>query len=159
MLNWRRGWVNLQWVYVNCDIYICNVCGVLVFQRSICNGRREWGQSAMGICTLCYICQVWCSIIQGIYAQLEEGVGSVCHGYMFILLDMKLMWCSGFPEIYAHLEGVGSVCHDDFSLCALYYICNCFGVVVLHRSIVNWRRGGQSPCQLTLDACYTIIPH
>ena len=25
-------------------------------------------------------------------------------------------------------------------ICAFYYICNCFGVVVLHRSTVNWRR-------------------
>ena len=31
-------------------------------------------------------------------------MGSVCHGYMCILLYMKLIWCSGFPEIYAQLE-------------------------------------------------------
>ena len=31
-------------------------------------------------------------------------MGSICHGYMCILLHMKLMWCSGFPEIYAQLE-------------------------------------------------------
>ena len=73
------------------------------------------------------------------------GLGSICHGYMYILLDMKLLWCSGFAEIYACLEGVESVCHDDFSICALYYICNCFDVVVLHRSIVNWRRGVNHP--------------
>ena len=73
-------------------------------------------------------------------------MGSICHGYMCILLYMKLIWCSGFPEIYAHLEeGVGSVCHDDLGICAFYYICNCFGVVVLHRSIVNWR-GKVSVC-------------
>ena len=41
---------------------------------------------------------------------------------------------------------MGSVCHDDFSICALYYIFNCFGVVVLHRSIVNWRMGMGSVC-------------
>ena len=35
------------------------------------------------------------------------GSGSICHRYMYILLDMKLICCSGFPEIYAHLEGVG----------------------------------------------------
>ena len=27
----------------------------------------------MGICALCYICQVWCSSSQGIYAQLTGG--------------------------------------------------------------------------------------
>ena len=73
-------------------------------------------------------------------------MGSICHGYMCILLYMKLMWCSGFPEIYACLEGVESVCHDDLGICAFYYICNCFGVVVLHTSIVNWRRGMGSVC-------------
>ena len=61
---------------------------------------------------------------------------------MCILLYIKLIWCSGFPEIYAQLEeGVGSVCHDDFSICALYDNCNCFGVVVLHRYTVDLRRG------------------
>ena len=29
---------------------------------------------------------------------------SICHGYMCILLYMKCIWCSGFPDIYAHLD-------------------------------------------------------
>ena len=28
---------------------------------------------------------------------------------------------------------MGSVCHDDLCICPLYCMCNCFGVVVLHR--------------------------
>ena len=48
----------------------------MVFQRSVLNWRREWGQSAMGICPLCYI-------------------------------YMKLIWCNGFPDIYAQLEEEG----------------------------------------------------
>ena len=56
----------------------------------------------------------------------------ICHGYVCILLHMKLISCSGFPEIYAQLEeGVGSVCHVDLGICALYYMCNwlwCSGV-------------------------------
>ena len=46
----------------------------MVLQRSMLDCG---GQSAIGICTLFYIyidlhemCQVWCSGIQGIYAQL-----------------------------------------------------------------------------------------
>ena len=40
---------------------------------------------------------------------------------------MKPSQCSGLPEIYSQLEeGMGSVCT---------------GVVVFHRSMVNWRRG------------------
>ena len=76
MLDWRRqGAVNLQWVYVHCAIYmcVCNVCGIMVFQRSILDWRRGWGQSAIGICALCHICQVWCNSVQGIYAQLTGG--------------------------------------------------------------------------------------
>ena len=49
------------------------------------------------------------------------------------MLYVKLMWCSGLPWIYGQLEeGVVSVSW------------NLFGVVVLHGSMVNWRRGCQS---------------
>ena len=48
-------------------------------------------------------------------------MGSVCHGYICILLYMKLIGCSGFSEIYAQLEeGVGSVCHGY--ICVFCYI-------------------------------------
>ena len=30
---------------------------------------------------------------------------AICHGYMCIVLYMKLIWCNGFAEIYARLEG------------------------------------------------------
>ena len=36
-------------------------------------------------------------------------MGSVCHGYMCILLYVTLIWCSGFPEIYGQLEEEGGV--------------------------------------------------
>ena len=66
---------------------------------------------------------IWCTGFPEIYGQLEEGgmgsvctgvvvfhksivdwwrgVGSICLGYMCILLYMKLIWCNGFPETYA----------------------------------------------------------
>ena len=37
--------------------------------------------------------------------------------------------------------GGGSACYDDLGIFVFYYVHNCFGVVVLHRSTVNWRRG------------------
>ena len=50
-----------------------------------CNGfpeiyaqlERGWGQSAMGICPLCYIYMklIWCNGFPDIYARLVEGVG------------------------------------------------------------------------------------
>ena len=47
---------------------------------------------------------IWCNGFPEIYAQLEEGAGSNCHGYMCIVLYMELLWCNGFPEIYGQLE-------------------------------------------------------
>ena len=69
-------------------------------------------------------------------------MGSICHGNMCILLYMKLIWCDGFPEIYARLEeGVGSVCTG---ICAYVYMLNMVGVVVFQRSMVDWRGWGLS---------------
>ena len=95
--------------------------------------------------SLGYICQVWCSGIQGIYARLTGGldlayvyvhcaiyetylvywflrdicsigggrVGSICHGYICIVLYMKLIWMN-------------------------VRMTQRFSVVVFHRSIVDW---------------------
>ena len=60
------------------------------------------------MCILLYVKLIWCSGFLEIYAQLDEGVGSVCHGYMCILLYMTLMWCSAVAKISGQLEeGVG----------------------------------------------------
>ena len=51
----------------------------------------------------------------------SRGVGSVYHGCMCILLCIKLVWCSGFPDIYAQLdEGVGG--QSAMGICAFSYI-------------------------------------
>ena len=65
------------------------------------------------------MCQVCCSSIQGIYAQLL-GV-SICHGHMCIVLYMKLIWCNGFAEIYASLEE-GGWGQSAMGICVLCYI-------------------------------------
>ena len=79
-------------------------------------------------------------------------MGSICHGYTWIVLYiyMKLLWCNGFVEIYAQLEGVGSICHSY--VCIVVYMkliwCNCFpgicasrcgkfGVVVFKAYMIN----------------------
>ena len=66
---------------------------------------------------------------------------SVCHGNMCILLLVKLIQCTGFSEIYAQLVAKvgGSVCHGY--KCILLYM-KLFKVVVLQRSMLNWRKGG-----------------
>ena len=77
----------------------------MVFQRSMVNWRRGWGQSAIGRCALCYIYLklIWCNGFPEIYAQLEEGgwgqsamgICALCYIYM------KFMWCNGFAQLYA----------------------------------------------------------
>ena len=48
-------------------------------------------------------------------------MGSVCHGYICILLYMKLIGCSGFSEIYAQLEeGVGQFAMVIYVYSAIY---------------------------------------
>ena len=46
--------------------------------------------------------------------------GSICQGYMCILLDVKLILCNGVAEIYAHLEeGWGQ---SVLGVCAFFYM-------------------------------------
>ena len=80
-----------------------------------------------------------CGIVVLQACLLNWGV-SICHGYMCIVLYMKLIWCNGFAEIYASLEeGVGSICHGY--MCIVLYM-NLFGVMVFQTSMLDWRREG-----------------
>ena len=54
--------------------------------------------------------------------------------YMCTPLYVKLIWCNGIPYIYCQLE-FGGTCM--LSICAFCYMCNLFGVMVFHTSIVN----------------------
>ena len=51
-------------------------------------------------------------------------MGSVCPGNMCIVLYMKLMWCTGFQEIYAQLEEGGRSAGRS-AKCELIYM-SCF---------------------------------
>ena len=69
-------------------------------------------------------------------------MGSISHGYICIVLYMKLMWCNGFPKIFAQLEeGVGSISHGY--MCIVLYISRSasrssrFGVVVFKASMFD----------------------
>ena len=91
-----------------CQGYMCivlyiNLCGVMVFQTSMLDYRRGWGQYAMGICALCYIYMklIWCHSFPDIYARLE-GV-HLPSVYMCILLYVKLIWCNGLTCTYGQL--------------------------------------------------------
>ena len=140
MVNWRReGGVNLLWVMVfqrsmldwrrggwgQSAMGICAFCylwqlfDVVVLHRYMLYWRRGvGGQSAMGICAFCYIWNLfWCNRFPEMYSQLEEGVRSICHAYLCILLYLKLIWCSGVALICAwwgvHLTEV----YVNFMIC------------------------------------------
>ena len=89
----------------------------------------------MGIYTFCYMCNRFgLVVLQGYMVHW----GSICHGYMCILLYMKLIWCSGVAEIYGQLEeGMGSVCHGYMYIFLYVQMIWC-SVVVLQRSMVHW---------------------
>ena len=60
-------------------------------------------------------------VLQRSMLKWMSVVESVCNGYMCILLYVQLIWCSGFPEIYAGLEeGVESICHGY--MCIFLYV-------------------------------------
>ena len=101
------------------------------------------------MCILLYVKCIWCSGIPYIYGQLEEGAlvyvhsaicetylvqwyfivqwsiggGYISPMYMCILLYVKLICCSGIPQIYGQLE------EGPWSMCILLYVkviwCSC----------------------------------
>ena len=53
-------------------------------------------------------------------SMLNWGV-LICYGYMCSVPYMELIWCHGFAEIYAWLEGGGD--QSAMGIYALLYIC------------------------------------
>ena len=92
----------------------------------------------MGIWYICILLYVKLLWCSGFPEISTPLRGYVCLWYMCILLYVKLIWCSGFPEIYALLEEGGP---SAFGICAFCYMQNLFGVVVFQRSMLDWRRG------------------
>ena len=83
------------------------------------------GPSAMGICAFCYMWDL--SGFNGvacIYGPLAEGF--ICHGYMCILLYMKLIGCNSFAWIYGQLAQ-GSICHGYMCILLCMKLTGCNG--------------------------------
>ena len=96
-----------------------------------CSGVSEiYGQfGGRGICAFFFMWH-WFSVV--VFQRSMVNWGIICHGYMCILLYVKLIWCSGVPEIYGQLGGTSTM-----GICAFFYMWNLFGVVVFQRSMVN----------------------
>ena len=97
------------------------------------------GPSDMCICIiLLYVKLSGCNGVSWIFDLLVGGLSAM--GICIIQLYVKLTGCNSFAWIYAWLEGL-----SDIGIYALCYMWNLFGVMVLHRSMLIWRRGwGQS---------------
>ena len=71
---------------------------------------------------------------------------------MYILLYVKLLWCSSISYIYGQFQG-GTFAHfvqwysidlwsiggGGLGICAFCYMLNFCGVMVFHTYMVNWR--------------------
>ena len=90
-----------------------------------------YSRKALSICAFCYMWNLFGVVV------FHTSIVNWRWGawYMCILLSVKLFWCSGIPYIYGQLDR--GTC--ALSICAFCYMLNVFGVVVFHRSMVNWR--------------------
>ena len=122
--------------------------------------EEGWGQSAIGICALCYIWNLFSAMVFQGSMLAWRGVGSICHGYMCILLYMKLFgvmvfhgsmvdWRRGWGQLTTDPCNTNTPHQSAQGICTWCYVWNWCGVVVFHGSMVNWRRGwGQSVMKL-----------
>ena len=97
------------------------------------SGQLEGGRSALSICAFCYMLNIFGLV--GFHRSMVHQQGGL--GHIYILLSVKLIWCSGIPYIYGQLDG-GTYA---LSISAFCYLLNVFRVLVFHRSVVIWKRG------------------
>ena len=117
--------------------YIGNLFGVMDFQKSM----LKWGGQIWAQCAFCYIGNLF-GVMDFQKSMLNWGANM---STMCILLYMKLIWCHGFPEIYARLEGVHWP--NMSTMCILLYR-KLIGVMVFQKSMLNWGAKYEQMCIL-----------
>ena len=93
----------------------------------------------MCICACFYMWNLFSVVV--LHGSMIDWRGvSTCHVYMYMLLYVKLIWCSGVAWIYDQLRG-GSICH--VYICMLLYVklIWCSGI---YGSMIDWQ--GVSIC-------------
>ena len=89
-----------------CPGYICIPLYVKLIQcrgvPEICAQKRG-SMSTMGTCAFCYMWKLFGVVV--LQRSMLTWGGYICHGYLYILLYVKLIWCSGVAEIYAGKGG------------------------------------------------------
>ena len=66
-------------------------------------GQLEGDTSALGICALCYMWNIFVIMVFHIFIVNWSG-GYICPNYICIVLYVKYIWCSCIPYIYGQLE-------------------------------------------------------
>ena len=118
------------------------------------SGQLEGVTSAMGICAFCYMLNLFSVVVlhRAIVNWRREALAyvhsSLCETY-------SMQW------YYIDLLPIGWGCTSTLGICAFCYMCNLFSVGVLHRSMVNQRRGAlvyvhSSICETYLMQLYSI---
>ena len=84
----------------------------MVFQRSMLDWRRGWGLICHGyMCIVLYRNVFGVLVFQTSMLDWRRGWGQSATGICALhYIYMKVMWCNGFPDIYAGLEGVHLLC-------------------------------------------------
>ena len=155
------GGVHLHWVYVHsaiCATY--SVQGYYIDLWSI-RGRGALVYVHSSICET-YLMQLYSidllSIGGGVHLHWVYVNSAICETYLVQWYSMCLWSIGGGGLVYVHSaisQGymlqqhsiyqrlIGGGCTSALAICAFCYMLNLFSVVVLHRSMVNWRRGSQ----------------
>ena len=126
MVNWRWGGLGI------CAFcYMWNLFGVVVLHRSMVNWR--WG--GVGICAFCFLWNFCGVVVFHTFLVNWRGV-HLPSVYVHCAICETYLWCSGISYIYDQLQWGGT---SAITICAFCSVLNLFGVVVFHRSVVNWR--------------------
>ena len=102
-----RGTYNLS---ICAFCYMWNLCGVMVFQRSIVNWRCEGYMYLQYMCNMVYVEHIWYHSIPYIFCQLGRGIYilSICaFCYMWNLFGVAIFhtsilnWCGGGKDVFS----------------------------------------------------------
>ena len=105
-------------------------------------GQLEGDPSAMGICAFCDMWNFLCVMVY--HGSIVDWRGFVCHGYIWILLYLKLIGCTGVAEMYSHLDGGVHLtlvyAHSAFTLHLLHIsvivtVLYCYSSLVVHAQL------------------------
>ena len=155
ILNWRRGW-DQSAIDICALCYIWNLFGVMVFQTSMLNWRQGW----VNLSWVYVHCAIYETYLVSCFSRhlcsIRGGVGSICHGYMCIVLYIyETYLVEGFSRYLCSIgrgHWGGSYAMGIYALC---YIWNLFDVKVFHRFMLaiggwGWGQSAMGICAL----CY-----